>query len=96
MTATETVIEQLSDPFRIGLLVALVATMLRTQTATGTWLPLAAGVVFVAVIIPMTLAPVADGGMVAAVGYGIIANTILLAVIMAGLALWRRLRSHGE
>ena len=35
---------QLLDPFRIGLIAALVFTMLRTRGATGTVLPLAAGV----------------------------------------------------
>lgn len=86
--------EQIRDPFRIGLLIALVATMKRTQAATGTWVPLAAGVLFVAVIIPMTLAPPGDGSMVTVVGVGLLANLVLLAVILAALRLWQRLRAQ--
>ena len=40
------VFSQLSDVFRIGLIIALVVTMLRTSTVTGRVLPLVAGVVF--------------------------------------------------
>ena len=51
---TELIQSQLMDPFRIGLIVALVYTMFRTRAATGTAVPLALGVVFVAVILPST------------------------------------------
>ena len=46
---------QLLDPFRIGLIVVLVITAARTSATVGNWAPLALGVVFVAVLIPMTL-----------------------------------------
>ena len=42
MTTGEILQGQLLDPFRWGLLVALVLTMLRTEAQTGRWLPLAA------------------------------------------------------
>lgn len=81
---------QLTDVFRIGLIIALVATTLRTQTVTGTLLPLLAGVVFVAVIIPTTM-PTAEPAL-RAIGTGIAANLILLAVAMGALAVYRRAR----
>jgi len=51
----ELVLSQLSDVFRIGLIMALVLTMRRTAPVTGRVLPLAAGVVFVAVLLPSTM-----------------------------------------
>jgi hypothetical protein len=81
---------QLTDVFRIGLMIALVVTMLRTQAVTGTILPLLAGVVFVAVIIPMTM-PATEPAL-RAIGTGIVANLILLAVAMAALQVYRRFR----
>lgn len=95
MELMETFLAQIRDPFRIGLLIALVATMRRTQAATGTLIPLAAGALFVAVIIPMTLAAPGDGGMVTAVGVGLLTNLVLLAVILGVLQLWRRMRGQG-
>jgi hypothetical protein len=88
---TDILLAQLTDPFRIGLIVALVATMLRTAAATGTWVPLAAGVVFVAVIIPMTM-QAGQGPVWQAVAVGIVANAVILAVVMGVWVLVRRLR----
>lgn len=81
---------QLLDVFRIGLIIALVATTLRTQNVTGTLVPLLAGVVFVAAIIPMTLRT--DEPVLRAIGTGIVANLILLAVALGALQLYRRFR----
>lgn len=80
----------LVDPFRIGLIVALVLTTLRTQAATGRWLPLAAGVLFVAVIIPATMGTAQP--IRVAVAIGVVANLLLLAAALAARALvlaWR-------
>lgn len=89
MTYLDALGSMLLDPFRIGLLIALVLTMRRTAQATGTWLPLAAGAVFVAVIIPMTLsAP--TGGMMLAVALGLLANALILGVILLAMQLWQR------
>ena len=41
MTLAELFMAQLTDPFRIGITVALMLTMFRTRANTGTWLPLA-------------------------------------------------------
>ncbi len=82
---------QLTDPFRIGLIVFLVLTMLRTEAATGRWRPLALGVVFVAALLPLTTAqgqvPVGP-----AMAIGIVANLVILAVVLGIVEAVRRLR----
>jgi hypothetical protein len=86
------VISQLTDPFRIGLIVALVVTMFRTQAATGQVVPLALGVIFVAVILPSTNPPT-DVALTNAIGAGLVSNVIILAIVLALAVLFRRLRS---
>ena len=82
MTLIDTLTSQLIDPFRFGMLVILYLTMLRTRATSGTFAPLAAGALFVAVIIPLTLAQTAMGpDLYRAVGAGLVANAVLLAVI---------------
>lgn len=93
MTLTQLFLSQLTDPFRIGLLVVLFATMLRTRAATGTVIPLAAGAVFVAGLIPMTTARVAMGpNLATTIGTGIAANMVLLGVVWLAYTLWQRRR----
>ncbi len=82
---------QLLDPFRIGLIIALVITMLRTRAATGTVVPLAAGVVFVAVILPTTN-PRDGVTLTDAVLAGLASNLIILAIVLALALAIRRLR----
>jgi hypothetical protein len=82
---------QLLDPFRIGLIVALVATMFRTRAATGQVLPLALGVIFVAVILPSTNPP-ANVTLTDAMLAGLVSNVIILAFVLALAVLIRRLR----
>lgn len=84
MTNSEILLSQLTDPFRLGLIVALVVTMLRTEVVTGRWIPLILGVIFVAAILPMTTSRgMTDGGMALAIALGVVANLILLALVMA-------------
>lgn len=84
MTNSEILLSQLTDPFRLGLIVALVVTMLRTEAVTGRWIPLAAGIVFVAVILPLTTARgLVEGAMGQTIALGIVANLVLLALVMA-------------
>jgi hypothetical protein len=85
----DTVLSQLIDPFRIGLMVALVITMLRTAAVTGRWIPLALGVVFVAVIVPSTL-PSQSVVLMEAVLAGLVSNIIILAVVLAIAAVIKR------
>ena len=93
MPLSDLFLSQLADPFRIGLLIALIFTMQRTRAATGVWLPLAAGALFVAVVIPVT----APGSSLAlplwqVVAVGVVANVILIALGLAAWEAFRRLR----
>jgi|EndMetStandDraft_8_1072994.scaffolds.fasta_scaffold156764_2 hypothetical protein len=82
---------QLADPFRIGLLVALLFTAQNTSGALNRWLPIGLGLVFVAVIIPTAMA--SDGTPVAAeIGVGVVANAAVLAVMLAAQAIVERAR----
>ena len=71
---------QLTDVFRIGLIVALIATTLRTEGITGRIIPLLAGVVFVAVIIPTTMQTSDTPPLMQRIGVGVVANLIILGV----------------
>lgn len=90
MPLLEILQSQLTDVFRVGLMVALVITAMRTQPVTGTLVPLLAGVVFVAAIIPMTMPGTEPMSRV--IGVGVVANLIVLAVVLAALWLWRKAR----
>ncbi len=93
MSAADLILSQLADPFRIGLLIALFITMLRTEAATGTWVPLAVGALFVAVLLPLTVPGTTVAvPLVQAVVSGLVANVILLAIILAAWRLYQRRR----
>lgn len=81
---------QLTDPFRIGLLIALFVTMLRTRAASGTVLPLAAGIVFVAVIVPSTMG---GGFALQTVLAGIISNAVIVAAILGIWTIYQRAKT---
>ena len=83
---------QLSDLFRIGLIIALVITTTRNAAVTGKIIPLIAGVVFVAVIIPVTLQTATAEPLSRLVMVGIGANLILLAAVLGLFELLQRLR----
>lgn len=87
----ELVLSQLSDVFRIGLIMALVVTMLRTSAVTGRVLPLIAGVVFVAVILPTTLSVTADNLRNEIIA-GLISNLIILLPVLVLTRLVAHLR----
>ena len=83
---------QLLDPFRIGLIAALVFTMFRNRAVTGTLLPLALGVIFVAVILPSTQGSGA-ASLTEAVAAGVVSNLIILGIVLALVMIVRRLRN---
>ena len=83
---------QLSDLFRIGLIIALVITTTRNAAVTGKIIPLIAGVVFVAVIIPVTLQTATAEPLSRLVMVGIGANLILLAAVLGLFELLQRVR----
>jgi len=89
----ETVLAQLAEPFRIGLLIALVVTAANTGAATGTAIPLLLGAVFVAVLIPSTLGS-ADADRTTATLAGLVSNAVLLAVIYGLKLLYLRLSNN--
>lgn len=88
---TDLVFSQLTDVFRIGLIVVLVITMLRTASVTGRVLPLVLGVVFVAVIIPTTM-PGGSATLTQAILAGLVSNTAILVVVLGVARLVARLR----
>ena len=70
---------QLTDVFRIGLIIALIVTTLRTQSHTGRLIPLLAGIVFVAIIIPTAMQTNSDIPLMQRIGVGVVANAVILA-----------------
>lgn len=93
MPIADLFVAQLTEPFRIGLLVALFVTMLRTRANTGIWTPLAIGVVFVAVVIPVTrVSGASKAPMMTEIAVGLAANAVWVAVILAVWTAWERFR----
>jgi hypothetical protein len=87
----EIFLSQLADPFRWALIAGLVFTMIRTEAVTGRFIPLAAGIAFVAAIIPLTMG--ARGATVGqAIGVGVASNLVILAVVLGLWTLVQRLR----
>ncbi len=74
---------QITDIFRLGLLAGLIFTTERTRAQTGILLPLVAGIVFVAVIIPSTITT-SNVDIASAVGVGLVSNAVIVAVLWFG------------
>ncbi|WP_137132449.1 hypothetical protein [Rhizobium sp. FY34] len=92
----DTLATQLLDPFRIGLIFFLLVTALRTRHTMGMRAPLAMGVVFIAILLPLTTAAGAaldSEGRITAVVIGIVANAIILAVFLLGWTVWDKKRN---
>lgn len=81
MPLTDLIQSQLTDPFRLGLLVFLYLTMLRTRAQMGEVIPLLAGAVFVAALIPMTTSRAAGAELLPAIGAGLVVNIAVLGLI---------------
>ncbi len=83
---------QLLDPFRVGLLIALIFTTARTRQVSGLVIPVLAGVIFVAVLIPTALgAPGPLNNKFPEILTGIAANLVLLLPVAGIYALIRRI-----
>jgi len=93
---TELIQAQATDVFRIGLIMALVVTMFRTRAATGTVLPLAAGVLFVAVIVPLTQGWTVPAPIWLQIATGIGVNLVFVAVALAVAGAIRSARGAGR
>lgn len=89
MMLTELLQSHLTDVFRVGMIVALIVTALRTQPVMGLAVPLLAGIVFIAIIIPATMQIGLAVPLWKSVGVGIVANLILLGI---GLGVWQAIR----
>jgi hypothetical protein len=88
-------LSQLTDPFRIGLIVVMMLTAYRTRGAMGLMTPIAMGVVFVAAIIPMTMQPDSPD-QIFAIGAGVLSNVILLVAAIAIRAVIMRIVRGGN
>lgn len=95
MTIYDIFISQLSDPFRIGLLIALLVTTRNTFAHTGAVLPLLAGVVFVAILIPLTFSADAENWWML-VGVGLLSNCVVVAIAVGLWLAFTRLSSRKE
>lgn len=83
--------QQATDVFRLGLLAGLIYTTERTRTNTGVALPLAAGIVFVAFIIPTTM-PQAGVPLWLAIATGLVVNAGIVTVFWLAWQAYSRAR----
>ncbi len=79
MELSALLLEQFTDFFRLGLLAALIYTTERTRQQTGVLLPLIAGIIFVAIIIPATM-PKPGVTLWQAAASGVAVNAVITAV----------------
>ena len=86
-------VSQLIDPFRIVLIFFLLVTALRTRDTMGMKAPLAMGVVFIAILLPMTTAASAEVARITSIGLGIVANAIILGAFLVGWFFWEKRKS---
>lgn len=87
--------QQIADPFRLGLLFFLVLTARNTAAATGWVLPIAAGILFVAVIIPLTFAP-DDANFWNHVLAGLVTNSAVAAILLVIFGIYDRSRASAD
>lgn len=83
---------QATDVFRIGLLVMLLLTTLRNRPLTGMILPLVAGAIFVAVIIPATGTSPRPEPTSTQVLTGLLVNAVYIAIGLGAWSLWQSRR----
>lgn len=93
MSFVDIYLAQLADPFRVGLLVALLFTAANTEAALNRWIPIALGLVFVAVLIPTAIGNVAGANLALAILVGLVSNLTILAVLFAAKLAYSRLTS---
>lgn len=83
MEITVRLVQQSTDIFRLGLLAVLIYTTERTRHQAGVLLPLVAGVVFVAIIIPATM-PRPEVSLWMAASTGILMNAMIVGLMWLG------------
>lgn len=92
MPLMEILTGQLTDLFRVGLMIALIITARRNVAATGWVLPLIFGVIFVAVMIPSTMQSQSAEPLWRLIAVGMVANLIILAAVLGAYAAYKRFR----
>jgi hypothetical protein len=92
MDVAHIIFEQLADPFRIGLLISLLFMAARPSGGHSRWLPVALGLIFVAVLIPTAMASDAADPVSAQIGVGLLSNAIIVGIMLFAEAVFERLR----
>jgi hypothetical protein len=92
MDVAHIIVEQLADPFRMGLLIALLFMAAKPSGGHQRWLPIALGLVFVAVLIPTAMASDAADPVSAQIGVGLLSNAIIVGIMLFAEAVFERLR----
>ncbi|MDW6021314.1 hypothetical protein SAZ10_05985 [Mesorhizobium sp. BAC0120] len=93
MEVAHIIVGQLADPFRMGLLIALLFMAARPSGGGHhRWLPIALGLVFVAVLIPTAMASNAADPVSAQIGVGLLSNGIIVGIMLFAEAVFERLR----
>ncbi|PZR00577.1 MAG: hypothetical protein DI533_08510 [Cereibacter sphaeroides] len=92
MPLSDLLVSQLTDPFRIGLIIALLYTALRNRAVTGQIGPLLAGIAFVAIIIPTVMQTSSTEPLMRLIVSGLASNAIILGVVWGLWTLLQRLR----
>lgn len=87
----DTLTSQLMDPFRIGLLIAMLYTARNTAAQAGRLIPILLGLVFVAVLIPTAFGS-ANSNNTQAIMVGLLSNAIIVAVVWGLWEAFVRLR----
>lgn len=92
MDVTHLIMAQLADPLRMGLLVALLFVAANSKGMIGRGLPIALGLVFVAVLIPTAMASDEAEPVTAQIGVGFLSNAIILGIMLSAEAVVEKLR----
>ena len=91
METSSLLLQQFTDVFRLGLVAGLIYTTERTRQQTGVLVPLLAGIVFIAIIIPATM-PRPEVSLWQAATTGIAVNAVLTAVFWLAWQAYSRTR----
>lgn len=92
MDIVRILVEQLADPFRLGLLIALLFVAAKPAGVFNRWLPIALGLVFVAVVIPTAMASDETEPMTAQIGIGLLSNGIIVGLMLAAEAVYEKFK----
>lgn len=86
-------VAQLTDVFRVGMVIFLALTAANTahatQTRAGRAAPLVLGVLFIAVLIPLTFTRGAPD-LLPQILMGVAVNTLILALVLGAMSVWKK------